>query len=376
MSIGGKLKKWTEAGLITESQRDAILDHERKFAGGRWRMGLASAGILSVLLGISLIVAANWQDIPNTLKFWAHATINASLVCALWKWRADEAKKIHREVALFFLWGLTLTFIALIGQIFQTDGQAYQAVRLWFWLTTPMILLFAQGTYLARLWSVAFVVYVPYDIISATWDATQNWDIRKSMLLGTALLLPLATWALGMWPRFVASRDAFASVLRRLAVFTALFFASAAGLEFYDGFSYGYSAFVPLFFAGTAIGLRFAVHKYVPLSNDDRLTVDLLCLSGLFVTIPFLSYAESDVWAVLHFIAYWVLAGSLWQQQGNTKAVNIAVTMVSIRLFVGFLEIFGGLMLSGFGFIGIGLVLMSLGWATRKVQKRLNGDVS
>ncbi|MBU6234236.1 MAG: DUF2157 domain-containing protein [Alphaproteobacteria bacterium] len=376
MSLNGKLGKWVDAGLITAAQRDAIQEHERKFAGSRWKAGMASSGLLSVVLGLSLIVAANWQFISSDIKLVGHIIINLALSVLVWKWHGNPARKTHAEVALFLLWGLTLTFIALIGQIFQLSGHVYEAIRLWFWITTPMVLLFAQGRYMARLWAVAFIIYVPFDILSTTWDATESWNIRKSVLLGTALLLPLGIWFLGRWQRFASARQEVAATLRRLAVFTALAAASVATLEFYDNFYYSYSVFVPLAFAVLSIALRFALNRQTQFTADDKLTIDLLCLCGLYCTLPFLSYALSDLWAMLHFIALWGLAAAIWQQQGHAKYVSHAVTLISLRIFIGFLEIFGGLMLSGFGFIGIGLLLMGIGWATRKVQARLKGGVS
>ncbi|NBX66480.1 MAG: DUF2157 domain-containing protein [Proteobacteria bacterium] len=376
MSINGKLKKWTEAGLITASQRDAIQNHEREFAGNRLKLGMASAGIFSILLGLSLVVAANWQEIPNSLKFYSHLGINALLAWCIWKWRDDSTKLLHREGALFFLWGLTLTLIALIGQIFQLSGEAYEAIRLWFWLTTPMILLYAKGTYISRLWAIVFVIYVPYDLISTVWDSTADWNIRKATLMGTALLLPLGVWTLGSWPYFAATREAIANTLRRLSVVMALGFASFSSLEFYHSFVFEYSALVPISFAGLAIGLRYYFNLRPDIQSNDKRTIDLICLAGLFVTVPFLTLAESDLWAMLHFISFWALAGALWQEQGHARAVSFAITVISIRLFIGFLEIFGGLMLSGFGFIAIGLVMIGIGLAARRVQKHLRGGAA
>jgi uncharacterized membrane protein len=376
MSISGKLKKWTDAGLISAAQRDTILDHERKFAGNRLKLGLASAGMFSILLGLSLVVAANWQEIPNSFKFYAHLGINTLLAWCIWKWRDDSTKTLHREGALFLLWGLTLTFIALIGQIFQLSGESYEAIRLWFWLTTPMILLYAKGAYISRLWAVAFVIYVPYDLISTVWDTTANWNIRKGALMATALLLPLGTWALGVWPKFAASREVIAGTLRRLSVVMALGFASLSSVEFYHSFAFEYSVFVPLAFAALAIALRFYLNQGTRFSADEKRTVDLICLAGLFVTIPFINLAESDLWGMLHFIAFWALAASLWQEGGHARAVSFAITVISIRLFIGFLELFGGLMLSGFGFIAIGLVMIGIGWVARRIQKHLGKEAA
>jgi uncharacterized membrane protein len=376
MSINGKLEKWAKEGLITATQQTAILEHERKFSGQKWKFGVTGAGLLSIVLGLSLIVASNWQDISNSIKLFVHIGINTLLAWLIWQWRNNDIKKQHREITLFLLWGLNLTLIALIGQIFQLSGQAYEAIRLWFWLTTPMILVFAQGSYLSKLWSLAFVIYVPYDLLNTVWDSISNKNISIFTLMGIALLLPLVTWGLGVYPAFVKVRENFASSLRTIAILTAVAFASFSSIRFYENNNHDYHFLIPVFFAILAIILRFTLNRMSIFSRDQKLTIDLLCLSGFFVTIAFIVYIKSDLLAMLHFMAFWILAGAIWQRQGYAHAVSWAVAIVSIRLCIGFLEVFNGLMQSGFGFVVTGLVLMSIAWGTRKIQKHLNRGVA
>src|SRR5262245_32990548 len=126
MSLSRKLQYWVDAKLISADQRDNILSYEKTRSGGRWKHGFGYVGVFSILLGCALMVASNWQQIPDTLKLGGHFTINAVLAWLVWQWRDNPERLPHREGALFFLWGLTLTLIALIGQIFQLSGETYE----------------------------------------------------------------------------------------------------------------------------------------------------------------------------------------------------------------------------------------------------------
>lgn len=376
MSLKGKLQKWADAGLITPDQHAHILEHEKGMAASRWKNGLAMAGLFSILLGVALIVAANWQDIPDTVKLGAHFALNATLAALVWRWHDNPARDNWREGALFALWGLTLTLVALIGQVFQLGGETYVALRVWFWLTTPMILLFARGSYIARLWSLAFIIYVPFDLLSATWDATNDWNIRKSVLLGTGIALPLGAWLAGTWPRFAATRTVMAGTLRNLGLFVGVAAASVACLEFYSDLNYPYSPLIPVVFAGFAIATRFILQSRSEWTATQRAQIDTLCLSALFLCAPFIASVESDLMALLHFLALWVLLGWVWQRDGQAQRVSFAIAIITLRLFIGFIELFGSMMLSGFGFILLGLVLLGLVKGARALDKRLKGGAA
>jgi uncharacterized membrane protein len=358
MSIGTKLQKWTRAGLITADQQARILEYEKISAGNRWRLGLAGAGLISILLGIALIVAANWQDIPWQAKLAVHFIVNATLTFLVFRWWHEPARDHHREIALGALWGLTLTFIALMGQTFQLGGQAYEALRLWFWLTTPMILLFAQSRGIARLWAVAFVFYVPYDIISWTLDNTINPAAEQTVVLATAILVPLGAWAIGAVPRLAVNRPTIARMLRRLGMLLAFATGLAAGVGYYGRTSFEVPM-IAVLMAGIVILARQVLRKWHP-GSDDRSNIDILCLSALFVCLPFIAPIKSDVVAAVHFIALCLLAGALFQQQGRSNLVSLMISLVTLRLFVVFIELFGTMMMSGFGLIAAGLILMGL----------------
>jgi len=371
MSLNGKLQKWVDAGLISSDQQTRILAHEADHSGDRWKHGIVFAGLFSILLGVALIVAANWQDISWQLKLAAHFAVNGVLIWLVWQWRNDALKNKHREVALFILWGLTLTLIALIGQVFQLGGHALDAVRVWFWITTPMVLLFTNNAFTARLWSLVFVCYVPFDILKQIEDLTQNDNLRLAIAFETAIGIPLLMWLAGSWPRFVAARPVMAGALREVAVFMATVCTSALSIIYYAPSFDPFSPLIPIFYALAVIVIRFLLQSLPRWTGEERDTIDLLCLCGLFICLPFVVMVESGLMAMVHFIALWLLAGTIWQNAQHNRLVSLAVTIITLRLFAGFIELFGSMMMSGLGFIVGGIVLIGLVIGARKLDKRL-----
>ncbi len=358
MSVSTKLQKWLEAGLITADQKTRILDHEKTHSTNTWRNGVMNVGLLSILLGIALVIGSNWQIIPWQCKIGLHLLVNALLTALVWRWRNEPARDTPREIALGALWGLTLTFIALMGQVFQLGGEAYVAVRIWFWLTTPMVLLFAQSRALARIWAIAFVFYVPYDILSFTVDHVKDETVQQSVALCLAVLLPIIAWSIGAIPRVAVNRPTIGRMLRRLGIVLALASAGAASLNFYDLHTHNNVA-IAVALAIVAILTRFVLRARY--SDDmDRANIDVLALAGIFTCVPFIMPVHSDVCAIIDFIALCLLVGALYQQQGHSRRVSLAISFITMRLCVAFIELFGTMLMSGFGFIIAGIVLLAL----------------
>lgn len=369
MSVHTKLQKWLEAGLITADQRARILEHEKNYSGHRWRLGLTGAGLISILLGIALFIASNWQVIPWQAKTGVHFAVNAVLACLIWRWRHDPARDHHREIALGALWGLTLTFIALMGQVFQLGGHAYEALRLWFWLTTPMILLFAQSRGIARLWAIAFVFYVPYDIVSWTMDHTTNPAAKQTVCLATAILVPLGAWAIGAMPRISVNRPTIARMLQRLGMILAFVTGLAASVGYYGRDTFEIPMVAGLL-ALVVVLMRSVLRKWHA-STDDRGAIDVLCVSALFACLPFILPVKSDVIAAAHFITLCLLTGALFQQQGKSRLVSMVIALITLRLFIVFIELFGTMAQSSIGLIVAGLILMGLVRAARYLDTAL-----
>jgi hypothetical protein len=121
-----------------------------------------------------------------------------------------------------------------------------------------------------------------------------------------------------------------------------------------------------------ALFAHAALYKFY--KGDERLKYGaLFALVGLLcITLPFLYPAYGGaVLSALLFIAYWIFVGWTAQGMGKLRIVSIAITLIAIRIFMVYVEVFGSLMDTGIGLIVGGAVMLGLIYAARKLNDRI-----
>lgn len=361
MSLKTKLQNWQTANLISSDQAAAIAQYETENHKGIFKGSLTYIAIFSILLGISLIIGANWQDIPDTIKLVAHFTVNIILSVLIYRWRDNPARALARDIALFLLWGLTLTLIALIGQVFQLSGNTWDATRLWFFITTPMMLLLAQGRYLTALWGTFFALYIPFDIAVNVIDNLSPQAAQTTAFVSLFTLLPPALYFAAPY-----MRPNMGITFKNLSWFMALGAATISSFPYYNHSEFLQSGL----YAQPIAAVVIAALLYLRTKWDKTFT-DIFILSTLFIAIPLVLPFTGELTAMLHTVLLWMGAGYIFQRDGHYKMLNLAIIIITLRLFIGFLELFGSMMMSGFGFILMGLLLMTLIYAARRIKQVL-----
>jgi len=113
------LETWVAKGWVTSEAAGLILANTRQKDGrSKLPMALAGIGVLCIALAIAAFIAANWAEIPKTVKLTGIAlcVIGAHLIAA---YAASRGKRGVSDLATAFA---TLVFVgglALIGQIFH-----------------------------------------------------------------------------------------------------------------------------------------------------------------------------------------------------------------------------------------------------------------
>ncbi len=377
MNLAKKLQGWADASLITPDQCEGILAFEEKNAGSRWKNGITMTGLFSILLGVALIVAANWHDIPDAVKLALHFVLNAVLAALIWIWRDTPARAKWREGAVFVFSGLTMTLIALIGQIYQVQSDIDGALKLWFWLVTPVVLVAATNRYTVTAWTLLLfyvtgslvqqaITHLPADwwfwgglaahclmsfVLVAQYfcpAARRVVPVHSTVIMQLALAFTIIATSLSTLLHYSFVFELFASIGRHWLVFSA--------------------CFLPL-----ASLVWFALRRWLQKTGENTAAIDIVYASALFTlaqAIP-LPFHDAGWLAAGMFILYWLLLGAAWQQQGWARGVSLAVAMVSLRLLAVFFEVFGTQLMTGFGLIITGLVLLLLVRIARKVDRAL-----
>lgn len=373
-----KLKEWIAAGLLTDAQAAAIQAHEDNRKKGHFGRGLVNLSIFAILVGILSIIASNWYKIPGEVKIGVHVLLNIG-IGALALWADKKGKDIWREGAALGFIGLTLTLIILIGQVFQLTGSTAQALMLWMAITLPFFLLMGKTYATSVPWMIAFLTTLVMTCGEYLGDLPEYW--QAYFTLGLGALLPLAFMADGIIGAFRRLRPALADVSLKTGVIMSASFASMSIVVWGEiQNSYNYNDFLkeqPLVIL--AIGLAgMAAHAffYRFYKDDPAMKAGALFAMVSLVTqmLPLLApQAGNSLIAALAFIGYWMFIGWLAQGMGHMRLVSLAITIIAIRIFVVYIELFGSLFTTGVGLISGGVLMLGLIYGARKMNARLTG---
>ena len=385
MGIAKKIDEWQMAGLLNADQAAGIRAYEQSRKGGRFMVGLIGVALFAILCGILSIVAANWMEIPAEVKLGVHITLNAVVALALY--RAD--KPLYREGLCLLLFGLTLTLIALIGQVFQLGGGWANALVLWLVITAPLMLAFAQTRINAVPWMGAFLVTIFTAVQEYLPDPTA---LRESIIvIGLISVIPLALIADGNIGIVQKYKPVWAAVFVKTGFILLVLSATLSSLVWYGSMAREYAimsaeagwhestmyiaAAAILLLALIAHGAHAWVKNFYRDNAEQKAGAQIALLSTIFMMTPLVVAFKGDsIFSTLHILIYWIALGYLAQTQGWNKLVSFAIVVLSARIFIAYCELFGDLLTTGYALIMGGVVMLALIWGALRLNKYLKRE--
>ncbi len=351
--IGGfrsRLKRWQGAGLISEGQAQSIIAFEKERRQGKLVRDLSLVGVFAIGLGILSIVAANWRFIPAEAKIGLHVLLNGAVIFFMLRAK-NPLVKDGLVAGLFFLF---LTFIALIGQIYQLHGDLPATIFFWTLICAPFVWFYGRGHIAAMPWTAAALTAFVLNI--GDWVTEERWLFFT--LSATGFALPLLCLLLGRWLR--TAKEGFAHVFHHLGLYLPALLATAATFLFYFGERLAAHHTLLLGLMGACLLAAFVIFR--PRGRDDeegKILWSYLMVSGLVGLAPFgLASVESDLLAALLFIFYWGFLAFLGARIPSGTLTDWAIRLIVLRLFIVYTEIFGSLLLNGAGLIISGVLLL------------------
>lgn len=380
-----KIRHWQEAGLLQPGQADALLLYEKERKSGSFGRGLTALGVFAILTGVLSIIAANWEMIPAAAKIGMHGLANAAVAAILWR-AAEKNNEYWREGAALALFGLSLTILALIGQVFQLDGSLSGLSVTWMVMTLPFMAVFGRTRITAVPWMLAFLATIGIVLSEVLDDLPEFWQMFYAVAVGA--LLPLALIADGTLRFFQRLRPAYADIFVRAgcvllalnATLASAFWYAPRGESLADiareaGLSYAeaYMILAGIFAAGFAgMGVHALACGRYGGEPDKKTGFIFAAASLLMAALPVLIPGdESKIAAAVTFIAYWIFIGWIGQQMAWSRLISLAIVLVALRIFAVYVEVFGSMLSTGIGLITGGCVLLGLIWAARRMNRRL-----
>jgi len=379
-----------EAGLITEDQAAAIIEHFRLDRQvNKLMVILGAIGAVLVGAGVILLLAANWADIPRGVKLAAGVAALVGAHVAGWRLARGGnhpvvSQAMHLTGSILFL-----ANIALVGQVYNLVSRPANAILLWFvGIAGLPWLLRSRAQHVLTL--LAFGIWLGIEAITkGSWiEMAQPQHVFIVFGLVGAVLLGWGT--LLARSRF----SEFGSVTEYLGLYVlqVCLFPLTIG-EFYPrNVATGSELVLPSALAAGAIGLfllNAARSKLIPVAQWRVVWAASLCgvaalaWAGLFGTGGW-DWRLGNVtpgWHWLASIALFVfclvqihvglLRRAAWM-------VNLAIAFIAVHALTAYIQLFGSMKDTGMVFVIGGVFLIGLAWylerKRRALLKRMNAS--
>lgn len=376
-----KLAAWQGAGVIDADTAARIRAYEAEHARPLALWAAIGIGVLAIGLGLVSVVAANWDAIPGATRLALHFALMTVVAAGLW-WRGDALARERPwagEALLFVLGVLGLTFFGHLGQVYQMSSPLWQPLAMWLVLFAPLILLRGQS-WLSAVLLMAVLVYACFDFAGQSgnsWTGVR-WQPNE-WLSGLALGLPVLAAPLGAWMRGRggSASERRADFWRRLEQlgFTYVLLAASVVLAIASAGDFsggGDGPFSPdVQFVQGLVGFLLA-GPLVAWSRPDAsgrssaLIIEVASIALMFAGVV----SGSALGAGLAFLVLWCVVAAAAQMAGWRGVFQIAIGVVALRLVVLSFELASDLLLSGFGLIVAGLLILGIAWAALRVSRR------
>ncbi|MEM9085603.1 MAG: DUF2157 domain-containing protein [Pseudomonadota bacterium] len=377
-----KIDAWHEAGLIDSQTRTNLLAYEAEHARPLALWSVFGIGALAIGLGVVSVVAANWEEVPGQVRLSIHFALLAGLLGVV-IWREDrltQASPWAVEAMVCIAAALGLTFFGHLGQVYQTSSPLWVPLALWLALFGPMLLL------TGRSWLSATLVMggALYCVWEYNWSAEFSYFAREeadrpNVWIAFVLSAPVLFAPLGAYLRARSTRPVFWRRLEQLALTYAVFGACmAATLASSDAFTRdqvgGFSA-ASIATHATVVAVAGVLVALARPSLSGRMAGAIIIGAGAVILIA-RSVSGVDIAAALLFIALWIGIAAAAIKVGWRGVFQVAVAVIAVRLIILSFELASDLLLSGFGLILSGLLILGIALAAYRVSRAFAPETS
>lgn len=313
-SLRPHVNAWVEDSLITQEQGDGILARYPTTSTSPATLTFSIIGGMLCILGVVLLVSANWQSIPREEKLGA---LLGLLTVSTLLGTEGSRRKWHPaipEIGYFFAAVLPLIGLALVGQIFNLSGSGFALILTWFISIFFLpFLSFSPSAFVV--WLISLSALVPLGITEyhGEWFS----DEYQTISIIYALLGALVAAASQLWSK--AGRSTQRAWGESLGLIL-----TSLGLYAYDCATY-------------------YPHSHVPSWEIAWGAVFILNLGAIF-------------------IGY---------KAHRTALVNIGFVMLGIIILSFYCRLAGSMLSTGMLFLSAGTLLIILIFTLRKLRKSI-----
>ena len=389
------IEKIHEAGLISAEQRDKIIAHfGLKEDGGKFLVIVSFIGAVLIAAGITLLIAAHWNDIPRGVKIATGLLLMLGFHAGGW-WlstlRSSPATEDGREVqgkyrktgeALHLIGScLFLANIALIGQIYNIVSRPPNVFLLW-WIGIAALPWLLRSAAQFALLLLAIGIWFGVEINDAT--SLIRFDDEQQVL--AYALLGLVFTGFGFLLRRSANKD-FSVVAETFGLLAFTLFSYPLTWSGFLSWGYRHAELNPWLLPalGTFAALLIALgcRNLTTLLPQWRVTwgATLAGAAALLVAANFVPQQNEWHWfgrmtplntiAAIAFFIYGLLQVQVGVQERSRFLVNLGVTLIALDIIATYIGLFGSMAFTGMMFVISGTFLILFAVFLEKKRRAL-----
>jgi len=279
---------WVEEGVITNEQRDAILNRyegvkaaEEAAGPGKLIAVISLLGSILVGVGVLLFIASNWSRIPNAGKL---TVIFCSMLTAYgvgYYLRYEKANYPRFGASLILLGSLIFgAGIFLIAQMYHIAVHYPNGPLLWGLFALPLAYVLGLNTLL----SVAVIDLLIWLGMESTFNRSSYFYSGSASFIALFLQAGLVLWAVGLLHRSMKSLSHLATPYLSLGLF--LTFLSGYFLTFeFSQWHFGAQGFLP-YYEGFAVIVIISLALHITQGDKGKHWIaEATFVAALFIIV-------------------------------------------------------------------------------------------
>jgi uncharacterized membrane protein len=384
----GDVQKLHEAGLITDEQRQKIIEHFqlKEDGGGKFLAIVSLIGAVLIAAGITLLIAAHWNEIPRGVKIATGLLLMLGFHGGGW-WLREVQSKFRKTGEALHLVGscLFLANIALIGQIYNIVSRPPNAFLLW-WVGIAALpwLLRSKAQHVLLL--IAFGIWFGFEVNQR--GGFIYCESQRQILLYA--LLGLAYLGAGYCLRRTPFSE-FADVTEKLGLFAFLIFVyPLTWKDFFGGWENSEIRqwFFPALGVLALLPLAAGLKNLTALTRQWRWTwfAAQLGMVVFMATVWFgcwqldhtgesRRYFWGESWSYLvgslALFIFCLMQIQIGIQERSQFLVNLGVTFIALDILAAYCDLFGSMARTGVMFLISGIFLIVFGVYLEKKRRAL-----
>jgi len=387
------IQKLRDAGFITDEQGQKIIGHFqlKENGGGKFLAIVSIIGAVLIAAGITLLIAAHWNEIPRGIKIAAGLLLMLGFHAGGW-WLREVQGKYRKTGEVLHLIGscLFLANIALIGQIYNIVSRPPNTFLLWGVGIAALPWLLRSAAQFALL-LLAIGIWFGVEINDAT--SLIRFDDEQQVL--AYALLGLVFTGFGFLLRRSANKD-FSVVAETFGLLAFTLFSYPLTWSGFLSWGYRHAELNPWLLPalGTFAVLLIALgcRNLTTLPPQWRVTwgATLAGAAALLVAANFVPQQNEWHWfgrmtplntvAAIAFFIYGLLQVQVGVQERSRFLVNLGVTLIALDIIATYFGLFGSMAFTGMMFVisGTFLILFAvfLEKKRRALMKQINSQTT